>query len=297
MLITPGLYVILLLMSEVHLTHKLEAVAGEIRESIIKMLVEAKSGHVAGPLDMADVFTALYYHILDIDPEDPWRKERDRLVLSCGHICPVWYATLAHRGYFPTKSLQTLRKLGSGLQGHPQYKALPGIENSGGPLGQGLSQAVGMALAYRMDGIKNRVYCVGSDAELQEGQIWEAAMFAGNKRVNNLTWIIDRNNIQIDGFTENVMPLEPLRDKLEAFNWYVLEIDGHNFEEIIAACNHAKAVLERPTVIIAHTIAGKGVDFMEYKYEWHSRPFKGDEAKHALDELRTLGGKIRSEHQ
>ncbi|MBI4091125.1 transketolase, partial [candidate division WWE3 bacterium] len=216
---------------------------------------------------------------------------------SNGHICPVWYAALAHRGFIPLGELTTLRKLGTRLQGHPHLGEPPGVENSAGPLGQGLSVAVGMAMAARMDGTKQRIYCLGSDAELQEGQTWEAAMFAGNRRLHNLTWIIDRNNIQIDGFTEDIMPLEPLREKLEAFNWYVLEIDGHNFEEIIAACNHAKAVFERPTVIIAHTIAGKGIDFMEYKYQWHSKTFKPEEAKLALDELRTMGGKIKSEHQ
>ncbi|MEK7595633.1 MAG: transketolase [Patescibacteria group bacterium] len=281
-----------------NLTLNLEKTADEIRQSVIKMLVEAKSGHVAGPLDMADVFTALYFHILNIDPENPLKADRDRVMLSNGHICPVWYATLAHRGFLPLSELSTLRKLGTRLQGHPHIYEPPGIDASAGPLGQGLSQAIGMALAYRMDGLNHaRIYCLGSDAEIQEGQIWEAAMFAGNKRLNNLTWIIDRNNIQIDGFTENIMPIEPLRDKLEAFNWYVLEIDGHNFDEIIASCNHAKAIYERPTVIIAHTIAGKGVDFMEYKFEWHSKTFKPGEAEKALDELRTLQGKIASEHQ
>lgn len=284
-------------MSERHIVEKLEVAANEIRQSIIKMLVEAKSGHVAGSLDMADIFTTMYFHILNIDPDNPNKPDRDRVILSNGHICPVWYATLAHRGYFPIRELSTLRKLGSKLQGHPHIGEPKGVENSAGPLGQGLSIAVGVALAAKLNGHKHRTYCLGSDAELQEGQTWEAAMFAGNKQLNNLTWIIDRNNIQIDGYTEDIMPIEPLRDKLEAFNWYVLEIDGHNFDEIIAACNHAKAVLERPTVIIAHTIAGKGVDFMEYKYEWHSKPFKPEEVKLALDELRTLGGKIRSEHQ
>lgn len=282
---------------EPHHIHDLEEKANEIRISIINMLLEAKSGHVAGPLDMADIFTALYFNILNIDPKNPEMADRDKVTLSNGHICPVWYATLAHRGYMPISELATLRKLGTRLQGHPHVGEPPGIENSGGPLGQGLSQAIGMALAAKLDGIKNRIYLLGSDAELQEGQIWEAAMFAGNRRINNLTWIIDRNNIQIDGFTENVMPLEPLRDKLEAFNWHVIEIDGHNFEEIIAACNYAKTVFERPTVIIAHTIAGQGVEFMENKFEWHSKTFKTEEGKLALDELRTLGGKIKSEHQ
>lgn len=275
-----------------HLHHKLEEVAREIREDIIKMLVEAGSGHVAGPLDMADVFTALYFEILNIDPDDPYKKDRDYLLLSNGHICPVLYATLAERGFFPKKELATLRKLNSRLQGHPSIHCLPGIENSSGPLGQGLSQAIGIALALKLDNLKNSVYCLGSDAELQEGQIWEAAMSAGKYKLSNLTWIIDRNNIQIDGYTESVMPIEPIREKLEAFNWYVLEIDGHNIEEIISACNHAKAIFDRPVAIIAHTIAGKGIDFMEYNYEWHSKKLNPSEVKEALNELRTLSGKI-----
>lgn len=275
-----------------HLHHKLEEVAREIREDIIKMLIEAGSGHVAGSLDMADVFTALYFEILNVDPDAPHKKDRDYLLLSNGHICPVLYATLAERGFFPKKELATLRKLNSRLQGHPHIHSLPGIENSSGPLGQGLSQAIGLSLALKLDNLKNRVYCLGSDAELQEGQTWEAAMSAGNYKLSNLTWIIDRNNIQIDGYTENVMPIEPLREKLEAFNWYVLEIDGHNIEEIISACNHAKAIFDRPVVIIAHTIAGKGIDFMEYNYEWHSKKLKPGEVRVALNELRTLSGKI-----
>jgi|SRR3989344_610020 len=278
-------------------TKELELKANEIRTAIIKMLVEAGSGHSAGPLGMADIFTALYFELLNIDPARPTWADRDRLVLSAGHICPVLYATLAYRGFFPVEELATLRQFGTRLHGHPHNLALPGVENSSGPLGQGLSQAVGMALAARMDSKKWRAYAILSDGEHDEGQTWEAIMFAGKQELHNLTAIIDRNNIQIDGFTEDVMPLEPLADKYRSFNWHVLEIDGHNLDDIIASVRHAKAIFEKPTVIIAHTIPGKGVDFMENDYHWHGKPPKSDEAKLALKELRTLGGKIRSEHE
>lgn len=278
-------------------TKQLELKANEIRQSIIEMLVEAGSGHSAGPLGSADIFTALYFEILNINPDQPKDPDRDRLVLSAGHICPVLYATLAHRGYFPRSELMTLRKFGSRLLGHPHNLALPGIENSSGPLGQGLSQAIGMALTAKMDNKKWRTYAVLSDGEHDEGQTWEAIMFAGKNKLHNLTAVIDRNNIQIDGFTEDVMPLEPLADKYRAFNWYVLEVDGHNFDELIAAFRHARAVFDKPTVVIADTIPGKGVDFMENDYHWHGKPPKSDEAKLALRELRTLRGKIRSEHE
>ena len=261
---------------------ELEETAVTLRELVIKMLLHAGSGHSAGSLGMADVFAALYFEILNIDPKKPHQPDRDRLILSSGHICPILYASLAHRGYFHEEELDTLRKINSRLQGHPQYSSLPGIENSGGPLGQGLSQAIGMAIAGKMDGQAYRTYCVGSDGELNEGQTWEAAMFAGKQKLNNLTWIIDRNNIQIDGYTEDIMPLEPLREKLEAFNWYVIEIDGHNIEEIINACSMARAVSNRPTVIVAHTIPGKSVKFMEYKFEWHGKPPNKGEAQVAL---------------
>ncbi|MCR4278205.1 MAG: transketolase [Candidatus Berkelbacteria bacterium] len=276
---------------------RLELQATQIRQDIIKMLLEAGSGHSAGPLGMADIFTALYFDVLNIDPKKPSWPDRDRLVLSCGHICPVLYATMAHRGYFPVEELITLRKFGTRLHGHPHNLELPGIENSSGPLGQGLSQAIGMALAARLDNKKWRTYVVLSDGEHDEGQTWEAIMFAGKNELHNLTAVIDRNNIQIDGFTEDVMPLEPLADKYRSFNWHVLEIDGHNFEDIIAAFRHARAVFEKPTVIIAHTIPGKGVDFMESDYHWHGKVPKSDEAKLALKELRTLRGKITSEHE
>ncbi len=271
--------------------------ANEIRQDIVKMLLKAGSGHSAGPLGMADVFTALYFFILKHDPKKPQWAERDRVVLSNGHICPVLYVTLAHAGYFPKKELATLRQLNTRLQGHPHRGALPGVENTSGPLGQGLSQAVGMAIAARMDKKKHVVYCLMSDGEHDEGQTWEAVMLAGKLKLDNLTCIMDRNNIQIDGMTEEIMPLESLRAKYEAFNWHVLEIDGHNIEEIIDACNKAKAIYEKPVMIIAHTIPGKGVDFMEFNYEWHGKTPNKDEAKAALHQLRSLGGKIRGEHE
>lgn len=275
----------------------LELKADAIRIDIIKMLLEAGSGHSAGPLGMADIFTALYFKVLNIDPQKPEWPERDRLVLSNGHICPVLYATLAHRGFFPIEELKTLRKLGSRLQGHPHREALPGLETTSGPLGSGLSQACGMALVARMDQKSWRVYCLMSDGEHDEGNTWEAVMFAGKYKINNLVAIVDRNNIQIDGHTEDVMPLDDLKAKYEAFNWHVLEIDGHNIQAIIDAFNMAKTIFEKPTVIIAHTIPGKGVDFMENLPEWHGKPPNADEAKKALHELRTLQGKIKSEHE
>lgn len=266
----------------------LEKTAEKIRESIIEMLVQAGSGHSAGPLGMADVFTALYFHILGSD---------DRVILSNAHICPVWYATLAHAGYFPAEELLTLRKFGSRLQGHPHRGSAPGIENTGGPLAQGLSVAVGIALAGELKKQTYRTYALCGDGELQEGQIWEALMFAGNKRLHNLTLIIDRNNIQIDGMTEDIQPLEPLHAKLESFNWHVIEIDGHNMQEIINACAQADAIYERPVAIIAHTIPGKGVNFMEFDYLWHGKTPNKAQAVEALAQLRTMGGTITSEHE
>lgn len=276
---------------------QLELTANLIRQDIISMLVAAGSGHSAGPLGMADIFTALFFEILTIDPKKPQWKKRDRFLLSNGHIAPVLYATMARRGFFPRTTLKTLRKLGSPLQGHPSMHFLPGIENNSGPLGQGLSQGIGMALAARMDKASHRIYVGLSDGELDEGQTWEAFMAAGKFRLANLTAFIDRNNIQIDGYTEQVMPLENLRAKLEAFNWHVIDCDGHNIEAIIDAFHLARTIAEKPTVIVFHTIPGKGVDFMEGKYEWHGIPPSPDQAKIALHELRTLGGKIRGEHE
>ncbi len=276
---------------------QLEELANKIRQSLIEELVEAKSGHTAGPLDMADIFTALYFHILNHDPKNPMWPDRDRLILSNGHICPIRYATMAHAGYFPIEELKTLRKFGTRLQGHPERVKLPGVETTSGPLGSGLGQAAGIAYGARMDGKKFRVYCAMSDAEHQAGNLWESAMFAGNNKLSNLTGIVDRNNIQINGMTENVMPLEPLKAKYEAFNWHVLEVDGHNIEEFVDAVEEAKAIYEKPTVIIAHTIAGKGVPEIEYDYNWHGKPPTPVEGAKFLNELRTLGGKIKSEHE
>ncbi len=281
--------------------------ANDIRQDIIEMLLAAGSGHSAGPLDMADVFASLYFTVLEHDPDHPTWEGRDYLILSCGHICPVLYATLGEAGYFPKEELKTLRKFGTRLQGHPHNLELPGIETSSGPLAQGSSQAVGIAYGLRMDHKRNRVYLIMSDGEQQEGQTWEAVMFAGKNKLSNITAIMDRNNIQIDGYTEEVMPLEGLKAKYEAFNWHVLEVDGHNPQHIIDACMEAKAIYEKPTLIIAHTIPGKGVDFMEGNYLWHGAPPgvmdipgsppKKEQAEVALRELRTLRGKIVSEHE
>ena len=278
-------------------TRSLALKATAVRSTILEMLLAAGSGHTAGPLGMADIFTALYFRVMVHNPKDPSWEERDRLFLSNGHIAPVRYATMAHAGYFPVEECLTLRKFGSRLQGHPEREKLPGVESTSGPLGSGLSQASGYAYAARMDGKKFRVYCAMSDGEQQEGNTWEAVMFAGKYRLSNLTAIMDRNNIQIDGVTEDVMPLEPLRQKYEAFNWHVIEVDGHNIPQFIVACEEAKAIQERPTLILAHTIPGKGVREIENDFRWHGKPPSADEAKRFLDELRTLQGKIVSEHQ
>jgi transketolase len=275
---------------------ELELKANTIREDIIKMLVEAGSGHSAGPLGLADIFTALYFEILKNDPKNPDWDERDILLLSNGHTVPVRYATMAEAGYFDKIELMTLRKLGSRLQGHPERLRLPGLETTSGPLGCGLSQACGIALAMRMDKIKNRwVYVVMGDGETDEGNVWEAAMLAAKYKLNNVIAILDRNNIQIDGPTEQVMPLEKVVDKWQSFGWHVIEIDGNNIREVIDTCKFAKAIENQPTMIIAHTIPGMGVDFMENDYHWHGIPPNPEQAKQALKELRTLGGKIRSE--
>lgn len=271
----------------------LEKKARDVRETIIRMLLEAGSGHTAGPLGMADIFTAFYFHILNHDPKNPEWEERDRLILSNGHIVPVRYAAMAHAGYFSLEECMTLRKFGSRLQGHPERTKLPGMETTSGPLGSGLSQAAGMAYVARMDKKKWHTYCFMSDAEQQAGNIWEAAMFAGANRLGNLTALIDRNNIQINGMTEQVMPLEPLRKKYEAFGWHVLEVDGHNMETIADAVEEAKAVYEKPTLIIAHTIPGKGVPDIEWDYEWHGKPPKDmKQAEKFIEEIRTMCGKV-----
>ncbi|NBV77344.1 transketolase [bacterium] len=275
---------------------ELNATAEQIRETIVQMLVAAGSGHTAGPLGMADVFTALYFEVLTHDPKKPEWPERDWLILSNGHIVPVRYAAMAHAGYFPVAECLTLRQFGSRLQGHPERELLPGLETTSGPLGEGLGQAAGIAYGLRMDGKPNRVYCIMGDGEQNEGSVWESVMWAGKEKLNNLVVIVDRNNIQIDGMTEQVMPLEPFADKYRAFNWNVLEVDGHNIPQFVAACEESKQSL-RPTLIIAHTIPGKGVKEIEGDYRWHGKPPSKDEAKRFLEELRTLGGKISSEHQ
>jgi transketolase len=273
----------------------LEEQAVKTRKKVIDILEDAGSGHSAGSLGMADVFTALYFHIMNHDPNNPDWEDRDRLVLSNGHIVPVQYVSMAYAGYLPVKELKTLRQMGSRLQGHPHRGSLPGIEATSGPLGNGLGQAIGMALAARMDGKRHRIYCLMSDGEQQEGVVWESAMFAGKEKLGNLTAIMDRNNIQIDGTTERIMPLEPLKEKYEDFGWNVIEIDGHNMESIVDAVNESKAISYQPTMIIAHTIPGKGVSFMEGQYQWHGKAPDKEKEQKALAELRTLQGKIKSE--
>lgn len=280
--------------------------ANEARELLLEELIAAGSGHTAGPLGMADIFTAFYFHILNHDPKNPDWEERDRLFLSNGHIVPIRYVSMAQAGYFPVEELKTLRKFGTRLQGHPEREKLPGVESTSGPLGSGLSQAAGYAYAARMDNKKFRVYCALSDGEMDAGNIWEAAMFGGKYKLSNLTGVIDRNNIQINGMTENIMPLEPLRAKWEAFNWHVIDVDGHNIEAFVDAIEEAKAVYEKPTMIIAHTIPGKGIKEIEFDYRWHGIPpgqgpediwKKAEQGKKMLTELRTLRGKIKSEHE
>lgn len=275
---------------------ELELQANAIRMSIIDMLEDAGSGHTAGPLGMTDMFTALYFEVMDHRPKQPDWDDRDRLILSNGHTVPVRYATMAHAGYFPLEELNTLRKLGSRLQGHPERHALPGIEHTSGPLGTGLGQASGMAYGLRIDNKPQRVYCFTGDGELNCGNIWESAMFAGHHNLSNLTAVVDRNNIQINGVTENVMKLGDLRGKWESFGWHVIEVDGHNIQAFVDAVNQAKAIQNKPTCIIAHTIPGKGIKEIENKYQWHGKPPTTEEEQRFLKELRTLQGKIEATH-
>lgn len=264
--------------------------ANDIRISIIEMLVEARSGHTAGPLGMADIFTLFYFHILKHDPKNPSWEERDRVVLSNGHICPVLYSAMAHAGYFPVEELKTLRKFGTRLQGHPHREYLPYVETSSGPLGSGLSQAVGMALADKIDA-KNKdrfIYCFMSDGEMDEGNTWEAIMLAGKNKLHNLIAVVDRNNIQIEGFTEDVMPLEPFHSKWKSFNWHVIEVSRHDFRSLNEVIEEAQAIYEKPTVIIAHTIPGKGVKEFERNYKWHGKAPNKEEGEMALKELHAI---------
>ncbi|MBI4023025.1 transketolase [Candidatus Berkelbacteria bacterium] len=264
---------------------ELEETANAIRQDVITMLAEAGSGHAAGSLGMADVLAVLYGAILHHQPRRPDWPDRDRLVLSNGHIAPALYATLAQAGYFPKRELLSLRQLGSRLQGHPERTRLPGLETSSGPLGSGLSQAIGMALAARLDGASWRTYCLMSDGEQNEGNTWEAAMLAGRERLDHLIAVVDRNHIQMDGPTEHVMPLEPLGDKYRAFGWHVLEVDGHNHRLLLDAFNTAKTVQAQPALIIAQTVPGRGVSFMERRFAWHGKAPNRAEADAALREL------------
>ena len=274
---------------------EIEQKANNIRKSIISMLEQAGSGHSAGPLGMADIFAALYFNVMRHDPSNPDWEDRDILYLSNGHTVPVQYAAMAESGYFDKSELTTLRKLGSRLQGHPERGTLPGIEATSGPLGSGLSQAAGYAysLQYLDDISKTKhrtVYVTMGDGELDEGNIWEAAMFAGKYKLSQLVAIIDRNNIQISGSTEEVMPLEDLKGKWESFGWHVQEVDGHNIQSMSEATSMARAITNRPSVIIAHTIPGRGVGFMEYDYKWHGQPPNPKQAKLAVEELQANSG-------
>ncbi len=264
---------------------KLKKTANFLRQDVIKMLAEAGSGHSAGSLGLADIFAALYFNILNHKPKKPNWPNRDRLILSCGHIAPIRYAAMARSGYFPVKELKTLRKLGSRLQGHPSMADLPGLENSSGPLGQGVSVAVGKALAAKMNRKKYFVYCITSDGEQDEGQTWEAVMAAAKYKLNNLIFILDRNQIQIDGYTQDIMPLEFLKTKYEAFNWFAMETDGNDIEKVIKSLEIVKRGKDRPKIIIARTVPGKGVSFMENRWEWHGRTPSKNEAEKALAEL------------
>lgn len=285
----------------------LEERANQLRQSVIEMLAESGSGHPAGSLGMADIFSAMYFHILRHDPKRPDWEDRDRLILSNGHICPIQYAALAHSGYFPLEELNTLRKLGSKLQGHPHRGSLPGIETTSGPLGSGISQALGMIMASNLDNKKHRVYCITSDGEHNEGNTYEAMLLAGKMGydASRLTVIIDRNNIQIDGYTEKILPLDSLKEKYLSFNWHVISVNGHNIDAFVAAISEAHSIYEKPTVIIANTVPGKGVDFMENDYRWHGvAPGGGPEdtvpkdkqKDEALKQLIFRGKQIEREH-
>ena len=268
---------------------ELKETAVEIRKGIVTAVHSAASGHPGGSLSAADIFTYLYFEEMNIDPKDPKKEDRDRLVLSKGHVAPGLYATLAQRGYFPKEDLKTLRHTGSYLQGHPDMKHIPGVDMSSGSLGQGLSAAVGMALAGKMKKKDYRVYAVTGDGEIQEGQIWEAAMFAGARKLDNLVVIVDNNNLQIDGAVSDVCSPYPIDKKFEAFNFHVINIDGNDFDEIRAALKEARETKGMPTAIIAKTIKGKGVSFMEEKAGWHGKAPKDEEYRIAMDELEKAG--------
>ena len=268
---------------------ELEKMAVEIRKSIVTGVHSAKSGHPGGSLSAADIFTYLYFEEMHVDPADPKNEDRDRFVLSKGHVAPGLYATLAHRGYFPVEDVKTLRHVGSYLQGHPDMKHIPGVDMSSGSLGQGLSAAVGMAMAGRLDHKDYRVYALCGDGEIQEGQIWEAAMFAGARKLDNLVVIVDNNGLQIDGNIADVCSPYPIDKKFEAFNFHVITIDGHNFDQIAAAFKEARETKGMPTAIIAKTIKGKGVSFMENQASWHGVAPNDEEYAQAMEELQKAG--------
>ena len=264
---------------------ELKKQANEVRKGIVTAVHSAKSGHPGGSLSAADILTYLYFEEMNIDPKEPKKADRDRLVLSKGHIAPALYSVLSHRGYFPTSDLTTLRHTGSYLQGHPDMKHIPGVDMSSGSLGQGLSAAVGMALNAKLDGSDYRVYAVCGDGEIQEGQIWEASMFAASRNLDNLTVIVDNNNLQIDGPIDQVCSPYPIDEKFAAFGFHVINIDGHNFDEIAAAFDEAKATKGKPTAIIAKTTKGKGVSFMENQCGWHGKAPNDEEFEQALKDL------------
>lgn len=265
--------------------HGLRFVANTIRHDIINMLTESKSGHSAGSLGLADIFSALYFDYLNINPKNPEDEMRDYFILSNGHVCPALYSALANKGFFDKEELFSLRKLGSRLQGHPHRTTLPGLETTSGPLGSGLSQAAGKALVLQRENKQNRVVCMCSDGEHQEGNHWEAVLFAAKYKLDNLLAIVDRNRIQIDGLTEEIMPLKSLKEKYLSFGWGVIEIDGNNMTQIIHALDSSKHHKNHPVVIIANTTPGKGVSFIENDYAWHGKTPSKEEAERAIFEL------------
>lgn len=266
--------------------------ANEIRKSIVTAVFNAKSGHPGGSLSAADLYTYLYFKEMNIDPNEPKKADRDRFVLSKGHTAPGYYSALAHRGYLPVEDLVTLRKTGSYLQGHPDMKGIPGVDMSSGSLGQGTSIAVGMAISAKMSNEDYRVYSLLGDGEIQEGQVWEAAMLAGHRKLDNLVFIVDNNNLQIDGSVEEVNSPYPIDDKFAAFNFHVINIDGHNFDEIEAAFEEAKATKGKPTAIIAKTFKGKGVSFMEDKAAWHGAAPNQEQYEIAMKDLEKVGEEL-----
>ncbi|MCM1086561.1 MAG: transketolase [Muribaculaceae bacterium] len=268
---------------------ELQKTANEVRKGIVTAVYSAQSGHPGGSLSAADIFTYLYFEEMNIDPKEPKKEGRDRFVLSKGHTAPGLYSTLANRGYFPVEDLKTLRKLGSKLQGHPCMQETPGVDMSSGSLGQGISAAVGMALAGKMDKKDYRVYTLLGDGEIQEGQVWEASMFAGHRKLDNLVVIVDNNGLQIDGKIDDVCSPYPIDKKFEAFNFHVISIDGHDWEQIDAAFKEARATKGMPTAIICKTIKGKGVSFMENNAGWHGKAPNEEEYKIAMADLEKVG--------